>query len=117
MSSENSKSDFYQNVFDVVALIPNGRVTSYGAIAKYLGAARSSRVVGWALNASITNGQSIPAHRVVNRNGILSGKAHFNPPSAMQEALEKEGLTIVKDKIKDFKSYYWDPSLELDLER
>ncbi|MCH2234604.1 MAG: MGMT family protein [Crocinitomicaceae bacterium] len=114
--TKDPNQDFFRDVYDVVALIPEGRVTSYGAIAKYLGAAKSSRVVGWALNGSITNGENIPAHRVVNRLGMLSGKAHFSPPSAMQEALEAEGITVKEDKIQNFKECYWDPNLELEID-
>jgi len=107
--------DFFQNVFEVVRLIPKGRVTSYGAIAKYLGAARSSRMVGWAMNAAHAQKKYVPAHRVVNRNGELTGKHHFATPFLMQELLEKEGITVVKDKIKNFSTCYWDPVKELEL--
>jgi len=105
--------DFYTNVFDVVKLIPKGRATSYGAIAKYLGASRSSRVVGWAMNQSIKNDSTIPAHRVVNRLGVLSGKIHFQTPNTMQEKLEVEGVVIVKDQIQKWKEVFWDPDVEL----
>ncbi len=111
----DSKKDFFKDVFEVVELIPKGRVTSYGAIAKYLGAAKSSRVVGYAMNASHSNIKSIPAHRVVNRNGMLTGKMHFPTPNAMQERLEAEGLVIKDDKIENFTKYYWDPAIELVL--
>lgn len=107
--------DFFQMVFDVVRLIPKGRVTNYGAIAKYLGAARSSRMVGWAMNASHSQKKKVPAHRVVNRNGELTGKHHFATPFQMQELLEKEGVVVVKDKIKDFEKHFWDPIKELEL--
>lgn len=110
------KEDFFKNVFEVVELIPKGRVTSYGAIAKYLGAAKSSRVVGWAMNASHTLEKKIPAHRVVNRNGMLTGKMHFSSPSEMEERLNKEGHTIKNDKIINFKTVFWDPSNELMLD-
>jgi len=106
--------DFFQNVFAVVRLIPKGRVTNYGAIAKYLGSARSSRMVGWAMNAAHSQ-KNVPAHRVVNRNGELTGKIHFATPFLMQELLEKEGIKVVKDKIKDFQKYYWDPVKELEM--
>lgn len=106
-------NDFYQNVFDVVKEIPKGRVTSYGAIAKYLGAARSSRLVGWAMNLSHTQNDQIPAHRVVNRNGLLTGKMHFSPPSKMEELLELEGITVINDQIQNFKTIFWDPEIEL----
>jgi methylated-DNA-protein-cysteine methyltransferase-like protein len=107
--------DFFQNVFSVVRLIPKGHVTSYGAIAKYLGSARSSRMVGWAMNASHSQKRSVPAHRVVNRNGELTGKNHFATPFLMKELLEKEGIKVVKDKIKNFDKVYWDPMKELEM--
>lgn len=108
-------NDFFQNVYDVVRLIPKGRVTSYGAIAKYLGTARSSRMVGWAMNAAHSQTEYVPAHRVVNRNGELTGKHHFPTPFMMQELLEKEGVKVKKDAIQNFNSHFWDPSLELKL--
>lgn len=107
--------DFFQNVFEVVRLIPKGHVTSYGAIAKYLGSARSSRMVGWAMNAAHSQKKPVPAHRVVNRNGELTGKRHFPTPFLMQELLEKEGIKVVKDKIKNFEEVYWDPMKELEM--
>lgn len=107
--------DFFQNVFEVVRLIPKGHVTSYGAIAKYLGSARSSRMVGWAMNAAHSQKKSVPAHRVVNRNGELTGKHHFSTPFLMQELLEKEGIKVVKDKIKNLDKVYWDPIKELEM--
>jgi methylated-DNA-protein-cysteine methyltransferase-like protein len=107
--------DFFQNVFDVARLIPRGRVTSYGAIAKYLGAARSSRMVGWAMNMAHSQKKKVPAHRVVNRNGELTGKHHFPAPGLMQELLEKEGIKVRKDKIVDFEKHFWDPMKELEL--
>lgn len=112
----DQKKDFFKDVFEVVELIPKGRVTSYGAIAKYLGAAKSSRVVGYAMNASHSNTFPIPAHRVVNRNGQLTGKMHFPTPTAMQERLEAEGVVIIEDQIQEFKSIFWDPSIELKLD-
>lgn len=111
--SEKNK-DFFQNVFDVVRLIPEGRVTSYGAIAKYLGAPRSSRMVGWAMNASHKE-EGIPAHRVVNRNGLLSGRVHFNPPEAMENRLEAEGIVVKNHQVQNFTSVFWDPNEELKL--
>ncbi|WKV14070.1 MGMT family protein [Marivirga harenae] len=108
------KNDFFDQVYQVVRLIPKGRVTSYGAIAKYLGAAKSARVVGYAMNASHSM-EDIPAHRVVNRNGLLSGKMHFETPDAMQNSLEGEGITVKKDQIQDFKKVFWNPMEELDL--
>lgn len=107
-------SDFFQSVFQVVKLIPKGRVTSYGAIAAYLGTKKSSRTVGYAMNASHAI-PGIPAHRVVNRNGMLTGKMHFDTPYRMQELLELEGIKVEKDVIVEFKELFWDPTLELEL--
>lgn len=104
------KANFFNDVYEVVRLVPKGRVTSYGAIAHYLGAKGSSRMVGWAMNGCPTD---VPAHRVVNRNGLLTGKHHFNPPSRMQLLLEKEKIRVVDDKIADFDQKYWDPNIEL----
>lgn len=106
--------NFFDEVYQVVKLIPEGRVTSYGAIARYLGTGLTARMVGWAMNASHTE-EDVPAHRVVNRAGLLTGKHHFENPNRMQELLEAEGLKIVKDKIVDFGRYYWDPITELEL--
>jgi methylated-DNA-protein-cysteine methyltransferase-like protein len=111
----NAKNkDFFELVFQVVKLIPSGRVTSYGAIANYLGSKRGARMVGWAMNASHQYAE-IPAHRVVNRNGLLSGKMHFPTPDSMQQALESEGIQIQDDQIQYFSEIFWDPSLELNL--
>jgi methylated-DNA-protein-cysteine methyltransferase-like protein len=110
------KRDFFKDVYEVVALIPFGKVTSYGAIAKYLGSAGASRMVGWAMNNSHTQVPPIPAHRVVNRNGLLSGKAHFGTPNRMQTLLEEEGHIILQDKIQKFEQVFWDPSRELNME-
>ncbi|MFN8336758.1 MAG: MGMT family protein [Cyclobacteriaceae bacterium] len=104
------KPNFFNDVYEVTRLIPKGRVTSYGAIANYLGTKMSSRMVGWAMNGCP---KDVPAHRVVNRNGLLTGKHHFNPPSRMQQLLEKEKIKVVDDKIVDFEEKYWDPSVEL----
>lgn len=109
----DSKQNFYQNVFEVVALIPIGRVTSYGAIANYLGARRSSRLVGWAMNASHSRLPKIPAHRVVNRQGLLSGKMHFSTPTEMEELLVAEGHEIKENQLVNFNAIFWDPSIEL----
>jgi methylated-DNA-protein-cysteine methyltransferase-like protein len=103
-----SDSNFFQDVYDVVRLIPAGRVTTYGSIARYLGAARSSRMVGWAMNASHTQ-PDIPAHRVVNRQGMLTGKMMFAYPMQMQELLELEGVLVKDDRIVDFKRIFWVP--------
>lgn len=110
------EQDFFQRVYEVVKLIPFGRATSYGAIAKYLGSGRSARMVGWAMNASHTALDSIPAHRVVNRNGVLSGKHHFGGSDMMQQLLESEGIEVADDKIINFKKVYWDPVIELKIE-
>ncbi len=104
--------NFFTKVYAVAALIPYGRVTSYGAIAKYLGAARSSRMVGWAMNGSHIHSE-VPAHRVVNRVGLLTGKHHFPQTNLMQQLLENEGVEVVDDKIVAFKKHFWDPSVEL----
>lgn len=106
-------SDFFNKVFEVVKLIPPGRVTSYGAIAKYLGTGGAARMVGWAMNASHIHADYVPAHRVVNRNGLLTGKHHFDTPDAMKELLENEGVKVKNDKIVDFKMHFWDPMEEL----
>jgi methylated-DNA-protein-cysteine methyltransferase-like protein len=108
------QSDFFQSVFQVVRLIPKGRVTSYGSIAAYLGAKKSSRTVGYAMNASHSI-PGIPAHRVVNRFGMLTGKMHFETPNRMQELLESEGIQIENDVIVNFKELFWDPTHELEL--
>jgi methylated-DNA-protein-cysteine methyltransferase related protein len=109
--SEKNK-DFFERVFEVARLIPEGRVTSYGAIAKCLGSAKSSRMVGWAMNASHRL-PDVPAHRVVNRLGLLSGSAHFEHPNLMKELLEKEGIEVVNNQVQRFQELFWDPLLEL----
>ncbi len=108
------ESSFFDNVFEVAKLVPKGRVTSYGAIAAYIGMKRSARMVGYAMNAS-HNDKSIPAHRVVNRNGMLTGKHHFKGPDEMQKRLEKEGIKVKNDKIVNFEKHFWDPTVELKL--
>ncbi len=105
---------FFQDVYAVVRLIPKGRVTTYGAIAKYLGMARSSRMVGYAMNAAHEL-PDVPAHRVVNRNGLLTGKHHFSTPFEMQERLENEGVEVIEDQIQNFKQKFWNPLEELKL--
>jgi methylated-DNA-protein-cysteine methyltransferase related protein len=114
-SIKDKNKDFFENVHDVARLIPAGRVTSYGAIAKYLGTARSSRMVGWAMNKAHSL-SGIPAHRVVNRVGLLTGKAHFNPPSKMEELLLLEGVKVENDQIINLDAVFWDPMIELALE-
>jgi methylated-DNA-protein-cysteine methyltransferase-like protein len=108
-------SDFFEQVYQVVRLIPKGRVTSYGAIANYLGAKSSSRVVGYAMNAAHSQKEYVPAHRVLNRNGQLTGKHHFSTPYLMQELLEKEKIKIENDTVVNLKKHYWDPTIELAL--
>ena len=104
--------NFFERVYEVAKLIPFARVTSYGAIAKYLGAARSARMVGWAMNASHSI-ENIPAHRVVNKQGLLTGKHHFEGTNLMQQLLENEGIKIVNNQIQEFNKHFWDPSKEL----
>ncbi|OED40503.1 cysteine methyltransferase [Flavobacteriaceae bacterium (ex Bugula neritina AB1)] len=110
----NSGSDinFFDKVYEVAKLIPYGRVTSYGAIAKYLGAARSARMVGWAMNGSGKK-EDVPAHRVVNRKGILTGKHHFGGTNLMQQLLENEGVEVVDNQIQNLEKLFWDPMKEL----
>jgi len=105
--------DFFSRVYDVTLLIPYGRVTSYGAIARFLGSGRSARMVGWALNVSHSMPEFIPAHRVVNRNGILTGKHHFGNSTTMRQLLENEGIIIEDDRIINFMEKFWDPVKEL----
>ena len=105
---KEKERNFFDKVYEVAKQIPYGRVTSYGAIAKYLGAARSARMVGWAMNSSGKEGD-VPAHRVVNRNGILTGKLHFQGTNLMQQLLESEGIKIKDNKIVDFEVIFWDP--------
>lgn len=107
-------ASFFEDVWDVVRQIPKGRVTSYGAIAKYLGTKMSARMVGWAMNAAHAD-DTIPAQRVVNRNGMLSGKAHFGEPDRMEQLLENEGVKVEKDSVVDFEKLLWDPAIELGL--
>ena len=104
------EENFFERVYQIVRQIPYGRVTSYGAIAKSLGAARSARMVGWAMNAS-HNLEDVPAHRVVNRKGMLSGKHHFDGTNLMQQLLEAEGIKVVDNKIVDLKQYFWEPNI------
>ncbi|RWY55847.1 MGMT family protein [Mucilaginibacter gilvus] len=105
---------FYDNVYDVVRLIPKGRVTSYGAVAAYLGSKQSSRIVGYAMMACGTANPPVPAHRVVNRQGLLTGKFHFGGDT-MEQLLANEGITVKDNQVQNFKELYWDPALELGL--
>ncbi|MCW5908799.1 MAG: MGMT family protein [Chitinophagales bacterium] len=104
---------FFENVWDVVRLVPKGRVTSYGAIAKYLGAPKAARTVGYAMNASHGQKPKVPAHRVLNRNGMLTGKHYFGASDIMQKLLEKEGVKVRQDTVVNFEKLFWDPSVEL----
>lgn len=104
--------NFFERVYEVSRLIPFGRVTSYGAIAKYLGAARSARMVGWAMNSS-GKYEDVPAHRVVNRKGLLTGKHHFQGTNLMQQLLENEGIVVIDNQIQDLETVFWDPMKEL----
>jgi len=108
---KETEPNFFDKVYEVAKLIPYGRVTSYGAIAKYLGAARSARMVGWAMNNAL--GKEVPAHRVVNRMGVLTGKHHFGGTNLMQQLLENEGIQVVDNQIVDFQKHFWDPAREL----
>lgn len=113
MIRSDTNKDFFVRVYEVTKLIPYGRVTSYGAIARYLGTGRSARMVGWALNASHNSPEFIPAHRVVNRNGLLTGKHHFGTSSTMEQLLMNEGLIVEDDRIINFRENFWDPLKEL----
>ncbi len=104
---------FFENVWEVARHIPKGRVSSYGAIANYLGTKSSARMVGWAMNGAGSVKPKVPAHRVVNRLGILSGKHHFSPPGLMEKLLKKEGIKVKDDQVVDFKELFWDPAEEL----
>jgi len=110
---ERDGDGFFSRVYAVTKLIPYGRITSYGAIARYLGSGGSARMVGWALNSSHHGQDFIPAHRVVNRNGLLTGKHHFGTSSTMQQLLENEGFTVEDDRVLEFRQRFWDPSTEL----
>lgn len=114
-ASVKKEHSFFEDVYDVARQIPKGRVTSYGAIANFLGTKLSARMVGWAMNGAHTVQPKVPAHRVVNRNGMLSGKAHFGSPTRMQELLEKEKVKIENDTVVDFDQLFWDPAKELSL--
>ena len=105
---KSNNDNFFERVYEIVRQIPEGKVTSYGAIAKAIGAARSARMVGWAMNAS-HNLEDVPAHRVVNRIGMLSGKHHFEGTNLMQQLLENEGIKVVDNQIIDFEKHFWEP--------
>ena len=109
-------ADFFDMVYEVVSLVPSGRVTSYGAIARYLGTGQSARMVGWAMNKTHGHPVYVPAHRVVNSKGLLTGKHHFGSPQAMQELLESEGIRVENDQVVDFEERFWDPAKELTID-
>lgn len=113
---KTDKQNFFGKVYDVTRKIPKGRVTSYGAIAEYLGTGLSARTVGWALSSGLAS-LKIPAHRVVNRNGLLTGKHHFATPTLMQELLEAEGVKVTDNQVQEFDKYYWNPAKELSVKK
>ncbi len=115
LTGKKKEYSFYQDVYAVVRKIPKGRVTSYGAIANYIGIKLSARMVGWALNTSHIIKPAVPAHRVVNRNGVLTGSQHFSTPTLMEELLKKEKIIVQDNVIIDFKKIFWDPAQELTL--
>lgn len=112
---KDPERSFFEDVYDVVEQIPSGRVTSYGAIARYLGTGSAARTVGWAMNDSHRARPGIPAHRVLNRNGMLTGKEHFGDPEQMEKLLEAEGVRVENERVLDFEERFWDPSRELEL--
>jgi methylated-DNA-protein-cysteine methyltransferase-like protein len=111
----NRQQNFFKDVYEVVRLIPKGRVTTYGAIANYLGTKSSARMVGWAMNGAHDIKPNVPAHRVINRNGMLSGKHHFDTPTLMEELLNKEKVQVKNDTVQNFEALFWDPATELDI--
>ena len=115
MRAIKEDNNFFSQVYQVVRLIPSGRVTSYGAIAKYLGTAKSARMVGWTMNVSHAQLPPVPAHRVVNRIGLLTGKAQFENPDEMENKLMSEGIEVKNDQIQQFDAVFWDPMIELSL--
>ena len=109
------EAGFFEKVYEVVKLIPEGRITTYGAIAKCIGSPQASRMVGWAMNSSFSSKVYIPAHRVVNRNGMLTGKHHFDTAETMEILLEIEGIEVENDKILNFSEHFWDPMKEINI--
>lgn len=110
---QTRSDNFFERVYEIVRKIPAGRVTTYGAIARCIGSPQASRMVGWAMNASHHCADTIPAHRVVNRNGLLTGRHHFRHPDLMQELLESEGVQVGNEQVTEFKKLFWDPYKEL----
>lgn len=106
-------TSFFERVYEIVRMVPYGKVTTYGAIARFLGSANSARMVGWAMNNSHGVVPPVPAHRVVNRNGYLTGKMHFATPNEMKQLLESEGINVKDDKVVNFLTHFWDPNIEL----
>ena len=113
--STGKQYSFFEDVYSVVRQIPEGRVTTFGAIANYLGTRSSARMVGWAMNGAHSTSPAVPAQRVVNRNGMLSGRAHFATPTLMEELLEEENVKVVDDTVVDFENLFWDPAKELEI--
>lgn len=113
--STNKQYSFFEDVYDVVRQIPKGRVTSFGAIANYLGTRMSARMVGWAMNGAHNASPPVPAQRVLNRNGMLTGKAHFSTPTKMEELLTNERVKVENDTVVDFEKLFWDPAKELEI--
>ncbi|MEA3446467.1 MAG: MGMT family protein [Bacteroidota bacterium] len=111
---KKKETNFFDKVYEITRLIPPGRVTSYGAIARCIGSPQSSRMVGWALNKCSSTSEYVPAHRVVNRTGLLTGKQHFDGSNLMKELLENEGIVIINNQIKDFDRAFWDPMKEME---
>ena len=111
---DSRHASFFEKVYEVARQIPHGRVTSYGAIARAVGAPRAARMVGWAMNRAYEQKEYVPAHRVVNRKGLLTGKMHFSGENTMQELLENEGITVINDQILDFGKHFWEPGLQED---
>lgn len=109
----NNNDSFFQQVYEVVRLVPPGKITTYGAIASYLGSPQAARMVGWAMNASFSQIGYVPAHRVLNRNGMLTGKHFFGGSTTMEDLLKSEGVEVVDDKIVNFQKHFWDPFVEL----
>jgi methylated-DNA-protein-cysteine methyltransferase-like protein len=113
MKTTNDKESIYEAIYDVVRMVPKGRVTTYGAVAAAIGAKSGARLVGYAMNLSTNVQPKVPAHRVLNRNGMLTGKHHFSPPEKMQQLLEKEGIKVEHDTVVKFSELFWDPMIEL----
>ncbi len=114
IQNDNNQESFFEKVYEVARQIPYGRVTSYGAIARAVGAPGAARMVGWAMNRAYEQKEYVPAHRVVNRKGLLTGKTHFPGENTMQELLENEGITVINDQIQDFGKHFWEPRAQED---